>query len=148
MGDELRGAQQFYEREKHLRVSRKHVERIVGKTRRRERKLGAWVGDRRSRAATLTPERMEHLSETGVRRGVAGAGSEQSICLTQMFVSTDAQVAAILDFLHGENAAYDAPDATRFANPPGEPCRGPLRPRALSSGWSSHRHYPSDSRPP
>src|SRR6478609_10561437 len=78
-----------------------------------ERKLGAWVGDRRSRAATLTPERMEHLSETGVRRGVAGAGSEQSICLTQMFVSTDAQVAAILDFLHGENAAYDAPDATR-----------------------------------
>jgi hypothetical protein len=44
VGDELRGAQQFYEREKHLRVSRKHVERIVGKTRRRGAQAGSLGG--------------------------------------------------------------------------------------------------------
>ncbi|MGW2248398.1 helicase associated domain-containing protein [Streptomyces hirsutus] len=29
-------------------------------------KLGAWIGDQRSRAATLTPERMEQLSAIGM----------------------------------------------------------------------------------
>ncbi|MFE9674719.1 Helicase associated domain protein [Streptomyces sp. NPDC006259] len=61
-------ARQFYEREGHLRVPRKHVERIVGDDQEeRELRLGAWVGNQRSRAATLTPERMEQLSTIGMR---------------------------------------------------------------------------------
>ncbi|WP_206188855.1 helicase associated domain-containing protein [Streptomyces hirsutus] len=32
----------------------------------RELKPGAWIGDQRSRAATLTPERMEQLSAIGM----------------------------------------------------------------------------------
>ncbi|MFC9425801.1 Helicase associated domain protein [Streptomyces sp. NPDC056987] len=61
-------AQQFYEREGHLQVPRKHVERIVGEDQEeREHKLGAWVSNQRSRAATLTPERMELLSAVGMR---------------------------------------------------------------------------------
>ncbi|MET9503485.1 Helicase associated domain protein [Streptomyces sp. NPDC006622] len=74
-------ARQYYEREGHLRVPRKHIERIViggdGDGSRdgesgaaqevRELRLGAWVGNQRSRAATLTPERMEKLSTIGMR---------------------------------------------------------------------------------
>lgn len=61
-------AKQFYEREGHLQVPRKHVERIVGGDQQeREHKLGAWIGNQRSRAATLTPERMELLSAIGMR---------------------------------------------------------------------------------
>ncbi len=69
-------AKQFYEREGHLQVPRKHIERItVGGDRsgsgkdqeERELRLGAWIGNQRSRAATLTPERMELLSAIGVR---------------------------------------------------------------------------------
>ncbi|MFD5102729.1 helicase associated domain-containing protein [Streptomyces albidochromogenes] len=30
-------------------------------------KLGAWVSNQRSRAATLKPERMEQLSQVGMR---------------------------------------------------------------------------------
>ncbi|MFI2291707.1 helicase associated domain-containing protein [Streptomyces niveus] len=69
-------AQQYYEREGHLRVPRKHVERIVsgdgdgdsGKDQEeRELRLGAWVGNQRSRAATLSPERVEQLSAIGMR---------------------------------------------------------------------------------
>ncbi|MGW5569203.1 Helicase associated domain protein [Streptomyces tendae] len=61
-------AKQFYEREGHLQVPRKHVERIVGEGQEeREHKLGAWIGNQRSRAATLTPERMEQLSAIGMR---------------------------------------------------------------------------------
>ncbi|MET9810778.1 DEAD/DEAH box helicase [Streptomyces halstedii] len=61
-------ARQFYEREGHLQVPRKHVERIGGKDQEeREHKLGAWIGNQRSRAATLTPERMELLSAIGMR---------------------------------------------------------------------------------
>ncbi|MFJ3164186.1 DEAD/DEAH box helicase [Streptomyces kanasensis] len=62
-------ARQFYEREGHLRVPRKHVERIVvGEDQEeRELRLGAWVGNQRSRAATLSPERMELLSAIGMR---------------------------------------------------------------------------------
>ncbi|MFJ3891414.1 DEAD/DEAH box helicase [Streptomyces rubrogriseus] len=61
-------AKQFYEREGHLQVPRKHVERIVGEDQEeREHKLGAWIGNQRSRAATLTPERMELLSAIGMR---------------------------------------------------------------------------------
>ncbi|MEV2255185.1 Helicase associated domain protein [Streptomyces sp. NPDC050147] len=62
-------AKQFYEREGHLQVPRKHVERIiVGEDQEeREHKLGAWIGNQRSRAATLTPERTEQLSAIGMR---------------------------------------------------------------------------------
>ncbi|WP_459250034.1 helicase associated domain-containing protein [Streptomyces youssoufiensis] len=64
-----KAAKQFYEREGHLQVPRKWVERIVvgeGQEE-REHKLGAWIGNQRSRAATLTPERMELLSAIGMR---------------------------------------------------------------------------------
>ncbi|WP_234379725.1 DEAD/DEAH box helicase [Streptomyces caniscabiei] len=66
-------AKQFYEREGHLRVPRQHVERIViggdsgeGQEE-RELRLGAWVGNQQSRAATLSPERVEQLSAIGMR---------------------------------------------------------------------------------
>ncbi|WP_444545776.1 Helicase associated domain protein [Streptomyces netropsis] len=62
-------AKQFHEREGHLRVPRKHVERIaVGEDQeQREHRLGAWISNQRTRAATLTPERMEQLSAIGMR---------------------------------------------------------------------------------
>ncbi|MGC9501853.1 Helicase associated domain protein [Streptomyces sp. WG7] len=61
-------AKQFYEREGHLQVPRKHVERIVSEDQEeRDHKLGAWIGNQRSRAATLSPERVELLSAIGMR---------------------------------------------------------------------------------
>jgi hypothetical protein len=69
-------ARQFYEREGHLRVPRKHIERLAvrgdkdGNGERqevREVRLGAWIGNQRSRAATLSPERVEQLSAIGMR---------------------------------------------------------------------------------
>ncbi|MER5748043.1 Helicase associated domain protein [Streptomyces sp. NPDC002225] len=62
-------ARQFYEREGHLRVPRKHVERIVAGEDQKEQelRLGAWISNQRSRAATLSPERMELLSAIGMR---------------------------------------------------------------------------------
>ncbi|MFG2093952.1 Helicase associated domain protein [Streptomyces sp. NPDC048612] len=61
-------AQQFYEREGHLQVPRKHIERTVGEDQEeRELRLGAWIANQRSRAATLTSERMELLSAIGMR---------------------------------------------------------------------------------
>ncbi|MFI5682080.1 helicase associated domain-containing protein [Streptomyces cellulosae] len=61
-------AKQFYEREGRLQVPRKHIERIVGEDQEeREHRLGAWIGNQRSRAATLTPERVEQLSAIGMR---------------------------------------------------------------------------------
>ncbi|MFE6743849.1 DEAD/DEAH box helicase [Streptomyces tubercidicus] len=62
-------AKQFYEREGHLRVPRKHIERIVGggDQEERELRLGAWIGNQRSRAATLTQERVEQLSAIDMR---------------------------------------------------------------------------------
>ncbi|WP_406320221.1 helicase associated domain-containing protein [Streptomyces sp. NBC_01637] len=64
----LTAAQQYYEREGHLQVPRKHVERIVGEDQEeQELRLGAWVGNQRSRAATLSPERTEQLSAVGMR---------------------------------------------------------------------------------
>ncbi|MFE1735100.1 Helicase associated domain protein [Streptomyces bacillaris] len=61
-------ARQFFEREGHLRVPRKHVEQIVGEDQEeRELRLGAWVGNQRSRAATLSPERVKLLSAIGMR---------------------------------------------------------------------------------
>ncbi|MFE2601620.1 Helicase associated domain protein [Streptomyces sp. NPDC059396] len=67
----LAAARQFYEREGHLRVPRKHVETIVvggdGDQEEREFKLGAWIGNQRSRAAMLAPEPVELLSAIGMR---------------------------------------------------------------------------------
>ncbi|KUM90246.1 helicase, partial [Streptomyces cellostaticus] len=61
-------ARQFFEREGHLRVPRKHVERVVGEDQEeRELRLGSWIGNQRSRAATLSPERVEQLSAIGMR---------------------------------------------------------------------------------
>ncbi|MGW7529719.1 helicase associated domain-containing protein [Streptomyces sp. NPDC054783] len=46
-------AKQFYERAGHLRVPRKHVERIVGEDQEeRELRLEAWISNQRIRAAT------------------------------------------------------------------------------------------------
>ncbi|MFF5522659.1 DEAD/DEAH box helicase [Streptomyces coeruleorubidus] len=66
-------AKQFYQREEHLKVPRKHIERIVVAERdgqgqqERELKLGAWISNQRSRAATLSPARIEQLSAIGMR---------------------------------------------------------------------------------
>ncbi|MYV56701.1 DEAD/DEAH box helicase [Streptomyces sp. SID3212] len=62
-------AKQYYERERHLQVPRKHVERItVGEDQEeQELRLGSWISNQRSRAATLTPERMEQLSAIAMR---------------------------------------------------------------------------------
>ncbi|MEV5879953.1 Helicase associated domain protein [Streptomyces sp. NPDC052101] len=64
-------ARQYYEREGHLRVPRKHVETIAvgGDEDQEERaiKLGAWISNQRSRAAALSPERIEQLSTIAMR---------------------------------------------------------------------------------
>ncbi|MFE5753362.1 helicase associated domain-containing protein [Streptomyces massasporeus] len=74
-------ATQYYQREGHLRVPRKHTETVVIRGDRdggrdgesgaaqeqRELRLGAWISNQRSRAATLTPERIEQLSTIGMR---------------------------------------------------------------------------------
>ncbi|MEU1466040.1 helicase associated domain-containing protein [Streptomyces sp. NPDC005727] len=50
-------AQQYYQREGHLRVPRKHTETIIsgeGEAQQaQELKLGAWISNQRSRAAIL-----------------------------------------------------------------------------------------------
>jgi superfamily II DNA or RNA helicase len=73
----LAAATQYYQREGHLRVPRSHIETItVGDgdgghdgqgMKGHQVRLGAWVGNQRSRAATLTPERVEQLSAIGMR---------------------------------------------------------------------------------
>ncbi|WP_442819809.1 helicase associated domain-containing protein [Streptomyces sp. NBC_00841] len=78
----LTAATQYYQREDHLHVPRKHVETITMATvsgadgrnqkqqeqrEQREVRLGAWVSNQRSRATTLTPERIEQLSAIGMR---------------------------------------------------------------------------------
>jgi superfamily II DNA or RNA helicase len=70
----LAAATQFFEHEGHLRVPRKHVETITvsggadGQDQEQQSiKLGAWIGNQRSRAASLTPERAEQLSVIGMR---------------------------------------------------------------------------------
>ncbi|MFZ4145642.1 Helicase associated domain protein [Streptomyces griseoincarnatus] len=70
-------AKQFYEREGHLQVPRKHIEQIAvsgdgngGSSEdqeERELRLGAWIGNQRSRAATLSPQRIEQLTAIGMR---------------------------------------------------------------------------------
>ncbi|MFD9302234.1 helicase associated domain-containing protein [Streptomyces sp. NPDC060048] len=69
----LTAAAQYFEREGHLTVPRKHVETITigdgdGQAQRDvPLKLGTWVDNQRRRAASLTPERVEQLSKVGMR---------------------------------------------------------------------------------
>ncbi|MFE0192969.1 Helicase associated domain protein [Streptomyces sp. NPDC058989] len=69
----LAAARQFYEREGHLRVPRKHIETIAvggadGEGQKEwELRLGAWISNQRTRASSLTPERTEALSAIGMR---------------------------------------------------------------------------------
>ncbi|MFJ4981996.1 Helicase associated domain protein [Streptomyces coeruleorubidus] len=74
-------ARQYYQREGHLRVPRKHIERIIigsgdgqasGREHRedqeeRQLRLGAWISNQRSRATTLSEDRREQLSAIGMR---------------------------------------------------------------------------------
>ncbi len=64
----LTAARQFFEREGHLKVPRKHVETVLSEDGREDQyRLGAWVNNQRSRAAGLSPERVEQLSMIGMR---------------------------------------------------------------------------------
>lgn len=64
----LTAARQYFEREGHLQVPRKHVETVLSEDGREDQcRLGAWVNNQRSRAAALTPERVEQLSKVGMR---------------------------------------------------------------------------------
>lgn len=59
----LAAARQFHGRERHLRVPRTHVERVGD----RDLRLGSWIANQRSRAASLAPERTAALTELGMR---------------------------------------------------------------------------------
>ncbi|MFE3247253.1 Helicase associated domain protein [Streptomyces sp. NPDC059209] len=60
-------AKQYYQREGHLRVPRKHIERIISENQEEHQlRLGAWINNQHSRATTLTPERVEQLSTIGM----------------------------------------------------------------------------------
>lgn len=64
----LGAARQFFEREGHLTVPRKHVETVASANGGElQFRLGAWVNNQRSRAAALSPERVEQLSKVGMR---------------------------------------------------------------------------------
>lgn len=64
----LTAARQFFAREGHLKVPRKHVETLLSQDGRADQyRLGAWVNNQRSRAAGLSPERVEQLSTIGMR---------------------------------------------------------------------------------
>ncbi|NEB03755.1 DEAD/DEAH box helicase family protein [Streptomyces sp. SID13726] len=64
----LAAAKQFYKREGHLNVPRKHVETVLAdEGGQLQFRLGAWVSNQRSRAATLSEDRREQLSAIGMR---------------------------------------------------------------------------------
>ncbi|MGW8985060.1 Helicase associated domain protein [Streptomyces parvus] len=64
----LAAARQFFEREGHLKVPRKHVETVLSEDGwELQFRLGSWVNNQRSRAAELSPERVEQLSKVGMR---------------------------------------------------------------------------------
>lgn len=64
----LAAAKQFYEREGHLIVPRSHVETVLSDEGwELQFRLGAWVSNQRSRAATLSEDRREQLSAIGMR---------------------------------------------------------------------------------
>ncbi|WP_078987863.1 DEAD/DEAH box helicase [Streptomyces sp. XY332] len=61
--EHLAAARQFHTREQHLRVPRKHVERVGGQ----ELRLGAWIANQRSRASALAPDRVAALDALDMR---------------------------------------------------------------------------------
>ncbi|MBB6439799.1 superfamily II DNA or RNA helicase [Streptomyces candidus] len=64
----LTAARQYYAREGHLNVPRKHTETVLTENGRADQyRLGAWINNQRSRATGLTPERVEQLSSIGMR---------------------------------------------------------------------------------
>ncbi|MFI0915586.1 DEAD/DEAH box helicase [Streptomyces abikoensis] len=64
----LAAATQYYQREGHLNVPRKHVETVLSEDGwELQFRLGAWVSNQRSRAATLPSDRIEQLSAIGMR---------------------------------------------------------------------------------
>lgn len=68
----LTAATQYFEREGHLTVPRKHVATITlggdGQAQRDVRlKLGTWADNQRRRAATLVSEPVEQQSKVGMR---------------------------------------------------------------------------------
>ncbi|MDG9715379.1 DEAD/DEAH box helicase [Streptomyces sp. DH24] len=64
----LAAARQFHAREGHLQVPRKHVETVVtGEGEERDVKLGAWISNQRTRAASLPPQRARQLTALGMR---------------------------------------------------------------------------------
>ncbi|MFB7646010.1 helicase associated domain-containing protein [Streptomyces sp. NPDC056084] len=64
----LAAARQFFEREGHLKVPRRHVETVLSEDGREDQyRLGAWINNQRSRADALSPERVEELSMVGMR---------------------------------------------------------------------------------
>ncbi|MFD9724911.1 Helicase associated domain protein [Streptomyces sp. NPDC059072] len=64
----LEAARRFHQRERHLRVPRKHVEPVGDQ----EVRLGAWIANQRSRAGSLTPERVAALDALGMRWSASG----------------------------------------------------------------------------
>ncbi|MFI9547971.1 helicase associated domain-containing protein [Streptomyces sp. NPDC052016] len=92
------------EREGHLRVPRKHVETIVirgdGDDSRsgdgqeeRQANLGAWTSNQRSRAATLSPGRIEQLSAIGMRWTQVGEGNFRCRAVLARWLSPAARTA-------------------------------------------------------
>ncbi|WP_172607844.1 DEAD/DEAH box helicase [Streptomyces spongiicola] len=69
----LTAATQYYEREGHLRVPRKHIETLTlpsGDGNAQEQhpvKLGTWISNQRSRAEALSAQRVEQLTALGMR---------------------------------------------------------------------------------
>ncbi|SFN96314.1 Helicase conserved C-terminal domain-containing protein [Streptomyces sp. cf124] len=64
----LAAAKQYYQREGHLNVPRKHVETVLAdEGGELQFRLGTWVSNQRSRAASLPKERTEQLSAIGMR---------------------------------------------------------------------------------
>ncbi|WP_329282540.1 DEAD/DEAH box helicase [Streptomyces sp. NBC_01451] len=64
----LAAATQYYEREGHLIVPRKHMETVLSEEGwELQFRLGAWISNQRSRAATLSQERIEQLSSISMR---------------------------------------------------------------------------------
>ncbi|MEV6381839.1 Helicase associated domain protein [Streptomyces sp. NPDC051773] len=64
----LAAAAQYYQREGHLNVPRTHVETVpADEGRELQFRLGTWISNQRSRAATLSEERREQLSSIGMR---------------------------------------------------------------------------------